>query len=302
MKNNAIYNKLDILNNKIDLLLSQSPQDISAPCNLHEWLDEWYAVYKPLTLSKKWRDVLRGCIKRIKANTQNKPLNEYTPPELTQAIYAVPLSYTRQTVSNVLRAAFCQAARLGYIIADPMDKIDRVPHTRKRGIALTLSEQRAFLQALQNNDRKPLYLFYLLSGCRCAEALALRWSDIDFDTMRVHIRGSKSFRSDRYIPLFPQIRALLDDLPHVGETVFPYTAYAVKSHFRRLKCKYGFTFRLHDLRHTFATRCLECGINILTVSKWLGHSNVNTTIRVYAHILTDFEREEVQRFDPKINP
>lgn len=53
--------------------------------------------------------------------------------------------------------------------------------------------------------------------------------------------------------------------------------------------------KLHDLRHTFATRAMECGISIPVVSKWLGHSNINTTARVYTHVLDDHQIQEAKK-------
>lgn len=300
MKKDDIKNKLDILERKINTILTQAAPTAPAPYTLHGWLAEWFAVYKPPTLSKKWRDNLRRAIDRIKAATPDKPLNDYSPADLLQAVYTVPTSFTRQTVYYVLKAAYEQAARLGYVLSNPLDGTDGIPHRRKRGKALTLDEQARFLQALDGDCRKPLYLFYLLSGCRLSEALSLTWTDIDESAGQIHINGTKTPRADRYIPLFPQIRALLADLPRDKENIFPYTKDAIEGHFGRLKRKCGFAFRLHDLRHTFATRCIESGISLYTVSKWLGHTSITTTAAIYAHLLTDFERQEIERFNPKI--
>lgn len=230
----------------------------------------------------------------------DKTLNEYTAQELLQALYKVPMSYTRCACYNLLRNVFAEAVNLGYILSSPLDGATAIKHYRQRGKALTVDEQRQFLELLQGNPRKPLYLFYLLSGCRCAEALAIRWNDIDYNAKQIHIYGTKTPKANRYIPLFPEIIRLLDELPRKGDKVFDYTYYAVKNHFERLKRKYGLKFRLHDLRHTFATRCIECGISIFTLSKWLGHSSVNTTANIYTHVLTDFEKQEMAKFNPKI--
>ena len=300
MKNNEIKDKLNILENKLNLLINQTPIERPAPYTLYEWLELWYVTCNAPTLSKKWHKVLRYNIDRIKALLPDKLLNECTAIELLQAVYAVPLSYTRSACYNLLNAVYKQAVRLGYVLINPLDATDKVTHVRQVGRALTLDEQRQFLKVLDGNARKALYLFYLLSGCRCSELLALRWTDIDENAGLIHVYGTKTPHANRYIPLFPQIRALLDTIPHINERVFPLTENAVKSHFQRLKHKYGLNFRLHDLRHTFATRCIESGISIFTLSKWLGHSNINTTASIYAHLLTDFERQEIARFDPKI--
>lgn len=299
MKNNEIKNKLDILENKINKLLENS-MNASTPYKLHGWLEEWFTVFKPPTLSKKWLDVLRCNINRLKALLPDKPLTDYEPQEFATVLYSIPMSYTRSTCYNILRTAYNQAIMLGYILFNPMDGVPEIKHYRKKGRALTIDEQRQFLQIIENNPRKPLYMFYLLTGCRCAEALTLCWSDIDYEAKRIHIHGTKTPKADRYIPLFPQICAILNEMSHNGEILFPYTPNGVNGHFRRIKRKHGLTFRLHDLRHTFATRCIESGISIFTVSKWLGHTNVNTTAKVYAHVLTEFERQEVERFNPQI--
>lgn len=300
MKNDDIKNRLVILDNKLNKLITQSTPETPAPFTLHAWLNEWLRVFKPPTLSAKWLGVLRCNVARLKSLLPDKPLNAYTPQEIITALYKIPMSYTRSACYNLMRSAYSQAVKLGYLITNPMDGTDYIKHTRTKGNALTLDEQKHFLQVIENDPRKALYLFYLLTGCRCSEALSVCWSDIDYHARQIHIHGTKTPRSDRYIPLFPQICALLDEIPHGRGNIFPYTHNGVKSHFERLKRKYGLTFRLHDLRHTFATRCLESGISIFTVSKWLGHSNINTTANIYAHILTEFERQEVERYDPKI--
>lgn len=298
MRKDDIKNRLDALDTKINLLLGQG--DKPAPYTLHGWLDIWFATCKPSTLSEKWLAVLRCNIKRIKTVTRDKPLNLYAPLELLTALYSVPMSYTRSVCYDILKNAFAYAVQCGHILSSPMDKTERVKHTRTVGRALSFDEQRRFVQAIEGDSLRPLYLFYLLSGCRCSEALSLRWSDIDFNAGQIHIHGTKTPCANRYVPLFPQFRALLADLPRDSVRVFPYTYYAVEGRFKRLKRLCGFSFRLHDLRHTFATRCIESGISLVTVSKWLGHSSITTTASIYAHILTDFERAEIARFDPKI--
>jgi integrase len=140
----------------------------------------------------------------------------------------------------------------------------------------------------------------LLTGCRKSEALAVKWSDVDYKIKQVHISGTKTENAVRFIPLFPQLEKLLADIPKIDEYIFPYTDNLVHCNFVRLKRKYNLTFRIHDLRHTFATRCLENKISINTVQRWLGYAQASTTANIYFHILTAFEFEEIKKFDPKI--
>ncbi|MDR2202217.1 MAG: tyrosine-type recombinase/integrase [Clostridiales bacterium] len=61
-------------------------------------------------------------------------------------------------------------------------------------------------------------------------------------------------------------------------------------------------FTIHDLRHTFATRCLESGVAMKTIQKWLGHTTYGTTADIYSHVSTEFERAEIKRlsnFSPR---
>jgi len=136
----------------------------------------------------------------------------------------------------------------------------------------------------------------LLSGCRKSEPLGIKWTDIDIMSKRIHISGTKTDNANRYIPLFPEFELLLEGIDRVSEFVFPYNENIVKCSFRRLKDKYKLPYSIHSLRHTFATRCLENGISYNTVQKWLGHAQASTTLNIYTHVQTDFEREEIDKF------
>lgn len=292
----AILERLD----SIALLLSQNKTSIQPPAKcplLYEYLDEWLNEVKAPQIKPKSLKVLRSAVENyIKPIIANKPLYKVRPPEMLKAIDSCPYSYMRQVVYNVFRAAFKRAYLYDLIAENPTDKMQFVKHYRKTGRALTQEEQAAFIKAIENEPSRPLWVFYLLSGCRTSEALTLLWEDIDYKQERIFIRGTKTYYSKRFIPLFPQVAELLEALPKNGERVFPYTMRYVKWHFDRIRKANGFTFRLHDLRHTFATRCLESGITMKTVSKWLGHSSATTTANIYTHVLTDFERQEAQRF------
>lgn len=297
----AVVERLDEL---IKLLKSQidkyTPRDKNCP-RLYDYLEEWIETVKAPKIKAKSLKVLKSGIENyIKTTIQNKPLNECKASEMLKAIEKCPYSYMRQVVYSILRAVFKRAYQYDLIEDNPAEKLDFVKHTRKKGRALTTDEQTRFVNSLENEPTRELWLFYLLSGCRCGEALTVLWQDIDEKRGRIFIRGTKTENAQRYIPLFPQIAELFQNKEKENERIFPYTMRAVKCAFDRIRKKCGIQFRIHDLRHTFATRCLENGISTKTVAKWLGHKHTSTTEEIYSHLLTEFEKQEIKKFNPQI--
>lgn len=220
--------------------------------------------------------------------------------DIQKALNKISSSRIKKYTYNVFNNSLKQALKLGFIKNDIMLSVENVSHKYNVGQSLTVQQQDNFLKIIKGNKFELLYKFYILSGCRRSEAILLKWSDIDFKNKLIHICGTKTDGSDRFLPLFPAIQKIFDLLPKNTETVFDTTVDAVKSNFKRLKLKYNLPFKLHDLRHTFATRCLENGISMKTIQHWLGHSRLETTANIYTHVQTEFERLEIMKYDIKI--
>jgi integrase len=293
--------RLDKMSEKLDLILAFVKSETVSEYTLFSWLDEWFKTYKLPKLKAHSAACIRICIdKHIKPYIKDKPLNELKAIDVQKALNSVKISRTKKYTYDVYFGALSKAYRLKYLKNDIALQLEPVKHKRKQVTALTIEQQNNFLNIINRNKLKPLYIFYLLTGCRKAEALAVKWSDIDRKNSLLYIRGTKTEKSNRVIPLFSDIVKLIDAIPKKTEYIFNVNYDCLNSNFNRMKTKYSLPFTIHALRHTFATRCAENGINLKTVQKWLGHSRIDTTANIYTHILSDFEIAEVKKYDPKI--
>jgi len=132
------------------------------------------------------------------------------------------------------------------------------------------------------------------AGLRGQEVINLKLSDIDFERMTIHIRQSK-YKKDRLVPLSPTMAKGLKkyisvEHPHIWlfngkELGAKYSVRGLAWVMRETLKKTSITknVNLHSLRHTYATHLLEEGVNIVTLKKLLGHSQITTTM-IYLHV------------------
>jgi len=148
----------------------------------------------------------------------------------------------------------------------------------------------------------PLILTALHTGCRRGELFGLRWKDVDLSGKRVTVPAGKTGLS-RVVPLNSEIvRVLKDWRPAKYEpdkSVFPGDDGApltdVKTAFLRLMTDAKITgFRFHDLRHTFASKLVQAGVDLNTVRELLGHADLKMTLR-YAHLAPEHRAAAVEK-------
>ncbi|MEO6873879.1 MAG: tyrosine-type recombinase/integrase [Opitutaceae bacterium] len=126
----------------------------------------------------------------------------------------------------------------------------------------------------------------VFTGMRVDEARHLLWGDVDFEKGRIRVRGTKTETSERTVPLIPECRDFLLSLERggPGERVSRVEDInrALASASKRLKNP---KLTHHSLRHLFATICIESGVDIPTVSRWLGHADGGAlAMRIYGHL------------------
>ena len=170
----------------------------------------------------------------------------------------------------------------------------------------TVEQFNLFTEKIKNKT-KYYVLFNLLfwSGMRIGEVLALLVEDIDFTHKKITINKTytryhkkdiflspKTEASKREIQIPDHVLNLLNDFistfysPKKDDRVFKKTdASSVRKFLKRRIEKYNLPdIRLHDFRHSHASLLIHSGINILAISKRLGHEDIKTTLNIYAHL------------------
>ena len=173
------------------------------------------------------------------------------------------------------------------------------------------------------NPREIGILICLYTGMRIGEICALKWSDIDFDAklinvvhtvQRVYLIGEKSKvtittpktrNSIRKIPIAKCIYPVLKEFSKnfhkdayilTGERNKPLEPLSYRYHFKHvlknLKIKYK---HFHCLRHTFATKCMQVGMDAKSLSEILGHSSVSITLSIYVHSSYNVKRKYIDK-------
>ena len=278
------------------------------------WLWEWFEIYKRPNLAPySLRNIEQMIRLHIPDSLKRLTLDELDAYTVEKELVKLGKTRTGVYARQVLFSALAKATRLGFTSQNVMESVDKVRYRKQKGKALTLSEQAEFLRALETSRYKWLMMFYLNTGVRRSEALTLEWRDVDYTGRVILIRGTKTEESNRYIPLTEDVAAILEgqrkqnkkeksarkrgiyhDAP--PSFVFPFAKEQTSREFKKL-CP---AHHLHDLRHTFITRCAESGVNITVCQQIVGHSTADMTLNVYTHVMDEFKRKELAKFT--INP
>lgn len=258
---------------------------------LGEWLKDFYEYkakrVKPSTL-RNISIVMRCHVPEELATTY---INNLTQQQLENALYSVKAERMRQYVYQVLNEALERAKLLNMTQFNPIANIRPIKHRQRKGRALNSLERAELLRKVQNTNLRLLFEFYIWTGCRRSEALALTWNDIDLIEMKLYISGTKTEESERVIPISKPLYNIIKQIPRKGNRLFNYSADYVSKQFKKCCPRH----KLHDLRHTFATICLEKGIALRVVQKWLGHTSIDTTAKIYTHVMDEFQRQEASK-------
>lgn len=225
---------------------------------------------------------------------------------------------TVNTIITVLQNSLKSAAVFGELKEYSADKIKRPKISGGEVGCFSLMEQREIEREILQRKKDRLFgiVLCLYTGLRIGELLALEWRDIDFSKGTLSVTKScyygksangkferctespKTTTSQRTIPIPKQLLVILKRIKKRSESEYIVAngknGVSVRSYqrsFALLLRKLQIPHRgFHALRHTFATRALECGMDVKTLSEILGHKNANVTLNRYVHSLMEHKQ------------
>lgn len=263
--------------------------------------------------------------KRLLPAFSHKYLEDIKRRDVQALLDSCDTRYMAKVARDVLRQILNMAMQYGYVrqnvAAFTYDLPERsIKPEDHNGTWLTSFEQHdEFIAKIDNQLFKTVVVLGLSLGLRKGEIFGLDWEDVDLGRRVVHVKQTyvmedggyrlmapKTSKSDRYIPLRRAAAEYLQGLyERRGE---PTGAVVVNQYGHRAspnKVALRWTAWLRDqglplvtilnMRHSFATACVNMGMDIVKVSRMLGHTQVNTTINRYVRYKSDDIQEEFDR-------
>jgi integrase len=222
--------------------------------------------------------------------------------------------YAPSVVNNsigTLKATFQVAVDAGARFENPAAHLKRVKIRPKKLHLPSREEFERFITTIetagapQSRDCAELVKFLAFTGLRISEAGFVTWRDVDFKKRQILVRGDPDTATKNYeiraVPFIPQLEAMLTKMREERQDE------PLSSPVMRVKeCQHSMDraaklvgmdrITHHDLRHLFATVCIENGVDIPTVSKWLGHKDGGALcMKTYGHLRETHSQAQAQR-------
>lgn len=276
------------------------------------WMDTTQHTLKASSITRRWT-----CIKNLSPFFRGVNVRNIQPQHCERWLTERGSKIAAQTLAhelNAMRGIFDYAVRLGLMLGNPAKGIKRRKITQSRMSVPSLHHFRTLIAAIRLSDGRldsqekakdgaDFVELLAYSGCRLSEATALKWADVDFGRGILTVSGGASGTKNdetRSIPMTAALVALLQRLqterqPSALERISRYGSAkrCLDTACRRLQID---RFTHHDFRHFFATTCIESGVDIPTVSRWLGHKDGGAlAMRVYGHLRQEHSLSAIRK-------
>ena len=294
------------------------------------WFEEWLTHYiKPSSKQRTFEQYSRAAQIHILPYLGDVELTDLTPFILQKFITGLTENGNKRTgkglspnfvktILSIVQNSLKTAHLVGYLPEYSANKIKRPKPKEKQVECFSAWEQKKIEEAALSakKDKYRGIILCLYTGLRIGELLALTWNDVDFEKSILsvtktchdgnengkHVRiidMPKTENSRRQIPLSKTLVKMLKDMKKKSKCEFviadgkkPVFIRSYQRMFELFLKKLGLQHKgFHSLRHTFATRALECGMDVKSLSEILGHKNAVITLNRYAHSLWEHKAE-----------
>lgn len=298
------------------------------------WFEEWLTHYiKPSSKQRTFEQYSRAAQIHILPYLGDVELTDLTPFILQKFITGLTENGNKRTgkglspnfvktILSIVQNSLKTAHLVGYLPEYSANKIKRPKPKEKQVECFSAWEQKKIEEAALSakKDKYRGIILCLYTGLRIGELLALTWNDVDFEKSILsvtktchdgnengkHVRiidMPKTENSRRQIPLSKTLVKMLKDMKKKSKCEFviadgekPVFIRSYQRMFELFLKKLGLQHKgFHSLRHTFATRALECGMDVKSLSEILGHKNAVITLNRYAHSLWEHKAEMMNK-------
>ncbi len=299
---------------------------------LGDWITHWLgsvisASVRPVTLDQ-YNYLARAYVLPLLGDVRLCDLKRGVIQEWVQGLIGRALSpSTIRLAASVLHNSLEELVTRGELPANPAKGI-ALPKIEKAEVtSLTVDESRTLLAGIRNTPYEALWALLLLTGVRPAEALALRWRDVDGGVLKIsrslswtsdgpQIAPPKTSAGRRTIPLPDYVVQVLaerkaskdatgaDDLIFATAGGTPLEWRVIKRrHFKPLLKKLGLpSIRGYDLRHTCTTLMIEAGVSPAAITERLGHVSTAFLLDTYSHVLPHHQIEATKKMGDLLAP
>ncbi len=295
---------LETIKNSVDIITYKGYSDVA-----HAHIIPYFKE-RQLKLTDITRDDVQEYINHKSSNGRIRGTGGLSPKSI-------------KTHKNIIQLTFKEAQKSCLIDSNPCEFVLLPKQQKYQANFYSIEQLTELFDAIKDEDIYPLIYFTVLFGLRRSEVLGLKWDSINSDMGLITIKHTvvrytevfekdttKNKSSYRSYPISEDIKKLLVELKNKeienrnffgkeyieNDYIFkwpngkPYAPDYITSKFSKLLKKHNLEhIRFHDLRHSCASLLIKQGFTLKDIQEWLGHSDIQTTANIYAHL--DVERK-----------
>ena len=264
--------------------------DAAIPSTFTDFADYFFEnFYKRKVAASTLRVALNQFKNHLQPCFGNMQLKKITPKNcqiLLDKLEADGKGKTAEDLFTILNLIFKAAVKHGLIPNNPMDMVFHQKHEREHGKALTKAEERLLLEKTADTPYQLMFAIALYTGLRPNEYKTARIEDNFIVANNSKRKNGKT--ELKKIPVTPMLKPYLEDITELYFTRLE----QIRNKFNKILPGH----RLYDLRTTFYTRCMECGVAEAAIKKFVGH-NLGGLADTYADLSDEFLLTESRKLD-----